>query len=324
MKRYFLLLACVVSAAAWLILRTERPPVRVVGVIQFTANNLSTLEGFKDGMADLGWVEGVSVRYVFPGVAGDAQTLDAHLDEVLAAKPDLLFVSPTPAALAAQRATGPSGIPVVFAPVNDPVSAGVVENLAKPEANLTGVRLSPSEGRRLQSLLALRPGARRVFVPYNPLDASAQASLDQLRQSSETLGVEIAAVAMETNASSESLAAMIPANADALFLPRDGLAMSRYMAFSDAARRLGIPMSTPRLDQVEAGVLTGYGFVGREIGKQAAAMAHLLLGGTPVSHVPVETAQDFMFLNLKTARSMGLDVPDSIVRQAHYVFRPES
>lgn len=327
MKRlvvFAVLAASVALVAGWLLMRDDRSRMRVVGIVLFTTNNVETMNGFKEGLAALGWVEGVSIRYVYPGVAEDADTLARNVREILAAKPDLLFASPTPAAVAAQKATGPSGVPVVFAPVNSPVSAGVVLNLARPEANLTGVGLAPSEGRRLQSLLSMKPDTRTVFVPYNPSDLSARSSLDLLMQSSRELGVEIVSVPMEAHATQEKMERMVPEGADAVFLPRDAMAMSRYKVFNALAVRRRIPMSTPRLDQVENGVLTGYGFVGREIGRQAAAMAHLLLKGTPVSSIPVETAQDFLFLNLGTARDIGLTVPDSILRQAHYIVRPDA
>lgn len=83
-------------------------------------------------------MEGVSVRYVYPEAASDARTLAGNVRDVLAAKQDLLFASPTPAAMAARKAAAPLGMPVIFAPVNNPVSAGLVENLARPEANVTG------------------------------------------------------------------------------------------------------------------------------------------------------------------------------------------
>lgn len=322
-KSISLLVVCVALAVTWFFAREKSPRVRVVGIVLFTANNVETVDGFKEGMAAMGWVEGDTVRYVYPKAASDARTLGENVREVLAAKPDLLFASPTPAAVACRKAAAPLGIPVIFAPVNNPVSAGLMHNLARPEANVTGVGLAPSEGRRLQSLVSLRPGIRTVFVPYNPADVSALSSLEQLVQPSKELGVAIAAVPMRVHDTPEDLEKLIPNDADAVFLPRDALAMSHYKAFNELAVRRRIPMSTPRLDQVEDGVLAGYGFIGREIGRQSASMAHQVLMGTPVSDVPVETARDFLFLNLGTAQEIGLDVPDSILRQTHYVVRPE-
>ncbi|MFZ5428155.1 MAG: ABC transporter substrate-binding protein [Thermodesulfobacteriota bacterium] len=311
---------CLAAPAAWG--QAASGKTVVVGVLQYTSNNLDTLEGFKQGMADYGYVEGRNVTYSGGPPASSREELRARLAELLEAKPDLLFVSPTPAAVAAKEATRGLGIPVVFAPVNDPVAAGVVENIARPEGNLTGIRLAPSDGRRLESLKALKPSIRTVAVPYNSEDESGRESLRQACEAAAALGLRVAAAPIGPDRSGEALDGLIPLDADAVFLPRDGLAMSLFRQFGQVAEARRIPMSTPRYDQVREGVLAGYGFVGREMGRQAAGMANRLLKGVPVSRVPVETARDFLFVNLAAAGRIGLVPPDSVLRQAQYIIRP--
>ncbi|EKO39754.1 MAG: ABC-type uncharacterized transport system, periplasmic component [Solidesulfovibrio magneticus str. Maddingley MBC34] len=291
----------------------------IIAVVQFTCNNLDTLEGFKTGMAKAGYEEGRQVKYLIPEPAQSREELDRHLAQVLAQKPDLLFVSPTLAAVAAKAATAANRVPVIFAPVNDPVSSGVVANIQTPEANLTGVRLAPSEGRRLQALLSLVPNATKVFVPYNPKESSAMESLHQIRDAAMALGVEIEATPIGAPHEFPITTELIPAGAGAIFMLREGLVMSRFKEFLTVADALGIPLSTPRLDQVEHGVTTGFGFIGTEVGMQAARMAALLLGGVPPSRIPVETAQDYLFVNLEAAAQIGLEVKESSLRQASRV-----
>ncbi len=291
----------------------------VIAVVQFTSNNIDTLEGFKKGMTEAGYEEGRQVKYLIPEPAQSREELDRHLAQVLAQKPDLLFVSPTLAAVAAKAATAQNRVPVVFAPVNDPVSSGVVANIQTPEDNLSGVRLAPSEGRRLQALLSLVPNATKVFVPYNPKESSAMESLHQIRDAAMALGVEIEATPIGSSNEFPLTTALIPAGAGAIFMPREGLVMSRFKEFVSVADALGIPLSTPRLDQVEHGVTTGYGFIGTEIGIQAARMAARLLEGVPTSRIPVETAQDYLFVNLEAAAKIGLEVTESSLRQASRV-----
>jgi len=293
--------------------------VFVIAVVQFTGNNLDTLQGFKTGMAKAGYEEGRQVKYLIPAPAQSREELDRLLAQVLAQKPDLLFVSPTLAAVAAKAATVENRLPVVFAPVNDPVSSGVVANIQTPEANLTGVRLAPSEGRRLQALLTLVPNATKVFVPYNPKESSAMESLHQIREAAVALRVEIEATPIGTSQDFPITIELVPAGSGAIFMPREGLVMSRFKEFLSVADALGIPLSTPRLDQVEHGVTTGYGFIGTEIGIQAARMAALLLEGVPPSRIPVETAQDYLFVNLEAAAKIGLEVTESSLRQASRV-----
>lgn len=312
----------ILVVAAWLTKQTftsKEEKTVVIAVVQFTCNNLDTLEGFKTGMAKAGYAEGRQVKYLIPDPAKSREELDRHLAQVLAQKPDLLFVSPTLAAVAAKAATAENRVPVVFAPVNDPVSSGVVANIQTPEANLTGVRLAPSEGRRLQALLSLVPNATKVFVPYNPKESSAMESLHQIRDAAVALGVEIEATPIGAPHEFPITTELIPAGAGAIFMPREGLVMSRFKEFLAVADALGIPLSTPRLDQVEHGVTTGFGFIGTEVGMQAARMATRLLEGVPPSRIPVETAQDYLFVNLEAAAKIGLKVKESSLRQASRV-----
>lgn len=300
----------------------EAPRKRVtVGVLQFTANNLPTYEGFREAMEDFGYTGESAIRYVFDGPAATRDELEPRMARLLDAKPDLIFASPTPAAAVAGEMTRETGIPVVFAPVNDPVSAGIVQSITRPEANLTGVRLSASDGRRLQSLLEIFPSVRRVLVPYSPDDRSAEASIAMLREASDKLGVTLLlkpfAVGTELSPESE----YIPAEADAVLLPRDGRVMARIRDFSEICILRKIPLSTPRYRQVEQGAVVGYGFMGYEIGRQAARLAHMILSGTPVSSLPVETSRDYLFINLRSAEAMGVTIDDAVLRRAHRIIR---
>lgn len=317
----FLVLALAAAGPAvwWAIAPPRSGRVPVVGVVQFMANNLDTLAGFKEDMAASGFVEGRGVTYLIPEPATSPAELDAALAALLARKPDLVFVSPTLAAQAAKAVTAGNPIPVIFAPVNDPVSSDVVKNIHQPEANLTGVRLAPSEGRRLQALLQLAPRARKVFVPYNPAEASALESLRQTREAAQALGVELAATPIGPAPGFVVAPALVPQGCGALFLPREGLVLSRFKEFMAVAEALRIPMSSPRLDHVEQGVLTGYGFSGPDIGRQAARMARLALTGVKPSGIPVETARDYLAVNLEAAARIGLDVPESFLKQAQQI-----
>lgn len=311
-----LILACLLAGC-------DGPPRQaVVGVLLHTDTNLRTLAAFKAGLADYGHVEGRNVRYLDEGPVATMPELGPRAQSLAARKPDLIYAAPTPAALAAKEATRDLGIPVLFAPVNDPVSAGLVRDLQTPEGHVTGVRLSPSEGGRLRSLLQLSPGARAIFVPYNAKDPSALASLDQLREGAAALGVAILARPFEPGMSLDPAGGFLPPEAQALFMPRDGQVMSRFREFAAMAEARRIPLSTPRLSQVEQGVLTGYGFDDAVLGRQAARMAHLLLSGTRVADLPVETARDAAFINLEAARRIGLDVPEAFLRQAGHIIRP--
>ncbi len=301
--------------------------IATIGVLQFGRNNLDTLQAFKKNMAEHGYVEGENIRYVFDGPAANLDDLVPCMERLLSQKPNLVFASTTPAAKTAIALAAPLGLPVVFAPVNDPAASGVVADPRRPEGVATGVMLAPSEGRRLQSLLQLAPGIRRVYLPYNPADPSAAASLAQALEAAPRLGVELVVepftAAMDAGghpSGMEEIEAAAPKDVDAVFLPREGLVMSRILDFIAFCEKRRLPLSTPRLEQVRMGALTGYGFVGEAIGIQAARLARRILGGAKIADLPVETAQDFIFLNMAAAEAIGLDVPDAFLRRVNTVF----
>ncbi len=309
----------------WLQLSGPAPEPSRIGVIQFTNNNATTLAGFKQGMQAAGLQENQEIVYLFDGPVQDRQQLEAATKELLTRQPELILASTTPAARAVQAVTAQLApdLPVVFAPVNDPVAAGVVKNPQQPETNLTGVRLALSEGRRLQSLIDTFPEIKTVCVPFTPQDKAAEASLFQLNSAATKLGISLLAVPFRQGSSLESIRSLIPLAADAVLLPREGRVMSRSNDFSTVSIERKLPLSVARFSQAEAGALMGYGFVGSALGEQAARLARQIMRGTPVANLPVETAEDFLFFNLDTAALMELEIPESALRRAHFLIQDQ-
>src|SRR4030095_5002723 len=134
------------------------------------------LDGFKAGLTALGYTEGEQVDYIYDGPSPDLATLDTIAQKFVEAKVDLILAISTPATQAAFRAT--QTIPIVFGPVTYPIAAGILTDLSHPGGNLTGIMLGgQSESQRLQWLTQLAPKAERIYLPYNPEDASANASV---------------------------------------------------------------------------------------------------------------------------------------------------
>jgi putative ABC transport system substrate-binding protein len=311
-----------VALSGWVIgCQPTAKHVATVGVVQLTAVDTATFEGFKAAMAELGYVEGENIRYRYPGPAGTIERLDPIISAHLADKVDLLFVSSTPGALAAKRATASQGTPVVFAPVNDPVKAGVVTSLQSPGGNVTGVRLPQGDAMRLQWLLQVAPGVRQVVFPHNPHDPSAVESLGQIQAVSAAMGVNLLPQPVASpEAISESLRAL-PPDTDAILLPRDSSVEARIDDYVALALKRRLPLCAPSLTQVDAGALLSYGFIHYEIGRQAANLARQILQGVPPAHLPVETARSYLAINLKTARAIGIDISPEVLRNAHRLVR---
>lgn len=316
------LLGGVVLLGAWLAWRFQPPRVWVVGVVNLSPLLEPVLEGFKSGLAEAGYREGDRITYIYQGPAANIEALDAIAQELVALKVDLILAISTPAAQAAYRATLETTVPVVFAPVTDPVAAGIVSSVSQPGGNVTGVMLgTQSESKRLEWLLRLAPHLTQIYLPYNSDDASARASTNAASAAAAELG--LAVVTREARTPAEITAAIdeIPAGTQAIFLPQDSLVAARVDDFVALALARDLPLCTPTDGQVARGALMSYSFGLSPLGHQAAHLAQQIFeGGTPAT-LPVETAEFFLSINLKTAEAIGLFIPDDILRVADIVNR---
>lgn len=319
-----LLLAAMLTATIllWRPWATPEPaPLFKVALVRLTTVDTQTVAGFKAAMAAAGYHEGERIRYLDQGPAGNIDRLDAIIQTHLRARPDLFLVSSTPATQAVQRISRESGIPIVFAPVNDPLEAGIVDNLKHPGGQITGVRLPTGDDLRLHWLREIAPRARRVFVPYTPEDNSARATLAQIRAAAPGLGLELLPQPVRGASQVNAALAALPADVDAIFLPRDSSIESHIELFVEFALRRRLPLSAPSLIQVEAGALFSYGFVHGEIGQQAAHLAEQIIKGVRPGDLPVQMAENVLSLNLATARRIGIEIPDDILMQAERIVR---
>ncbi len=324
-SRYLLVFALfVVAVSTWWLWNgdeTDRGRGYVVGIVGLTDVDASTLAGFKQGMAERGYVEGQNISYLNPGAAVTIDKLDAIAQSHVANNVDLIFVSSTPATLAVKRATQNARIPVVFAPVNDPVDTGIVASLKRPGGNITGIKLPHGDGLRLQMLQQLVPGVRYIYLPYNPEDESAQISLREVQQAAMKLGVELVLKQVKNQAEITQALRSIPDEVNAIFLPRDSSVESRIDDIVAESVRRNLPVAAPSQLQVEAGALLSYGFVHYEIGRQAARLADQIFSGVVPGDIAVEVAENYLVISLKAANMIGIDIPNHILRQADRIYR---
>lgn len=293
-------------------------------MVQLTSVDNATMAGFRHAMTGLGYRDGIDVVYLSTGPVGDVDRLNDVIRMHLHKHPDLFVVSSTPAMQAVRRLTeARRHPPVVFAPVNDPVDAGIVADLRHPGGHITGVRLPTGDDLRLKWLLRIAPGVKRVFMPYTADDRSANTSVQQAAAAAAALGVSLLphAVTRKNGDGMAAALAAIPRDADAIFLPRDSRIEAEIAAFVAQAERRRLPLSAPSLTQTQAGALFSYGFVHRDIGRQAARLADLILKGQAPGDLPIEMAENQLAINLATAERIGLVIPDDVVRQAEYLVR---
>jgi putative ABC transport system substrate-binding protein len=299
------------------------PPIpRRIALLQLSEVDLNTVAGFREGLARLGHREGVEVAYLSVPPVGSVDRLEPVIRELLAQQPDLFFVSSTPATQAVKRLTGAAGRPpVVFAPVNDPLAAGIVMDLKRPGGHITGIRLPTGDDLRLQWLLRIAPKVRRVYLPFTADDKSALTSVRQATEAAAKLGVTLVERPIPPGGSVAEAIAAMPAGIDAIFLPRDSRVEAAIADFVAAAEARRLPIAAPSLVQVQAGALFSYGFVHRDIGRQAARLADQILRGVAAGDLPVEMAENSLALNLPAARRLGIVLADDILLQAEHLIR---
>jgi putative ABC transport system substrate-binding protein len=325
MRKEFLAVAVVgmLAAAMGSAMEVAEPPLRprTIGVIQLTAVDQRTLAGFKEGLSARGYRDGESINYLYEGPAGKVDRLDQMITEVLRLTPDLILASSTPATIAAVRATQVSKVPIIFAPVNDPTGAGVVPDLAHPGGHVTGVRLPTGDDLRLQWLMRVAPHVREAFVPYNPNDRSSMTSVSVASKAALELGIALNLQPVADRTALAEALQHLPPTCQAIFLPRDSMVESAIDDIVRAANRRNMPISAPSAQQVDRGATVSYGFRHDEIGERAARLAAQVLQGISPGDIPVESAESWLTINLKAARTIGLDVSDEVLALADLVIR---
>lgn len=293
-----------------------------IGLVTNNPNGLRNVQGFRDGMAELGYIEGENVNYIFEGSPIKGDELDAFLGHLVEAEVDLIFTAGTPTGVAAYRITKGTNIPVVFGVIANPIAAGVMEDLTRPDGNMTGVMLSESQARRLELLPEIVPaGIKHVFVPYNPEDAAATSAVAEINEIAPDLGIEIVEGKARNDSEVTELLNNIPEDIDAIFLVPDSTVNSRLADVLAIAYDHKLPVSGPSTAQVEDGALMTYGFIHHEVGAQAARIAHHILKGADPGEYPVETAESYLAINLQVADAIGLEIPHEILQQAEIIIR---
>ncbi|MFC1965883.1 ABC transporter substrate-binding protein [Chloroflexota bacterium] len=292
-----------------------------IGLVTNNPNGLKNVQGFREGMAKLGYIEGEDVTYIFEGSPVKGDELDAFLKRLVEAEVDLIFTAGSPTGVAAHQITKGTNIPIVFGVIADPIAAGVMEDLTRPNGNMTGVTLSQSQARRLELLLEIVPDIKRVFVPYNPEDAAPVSAVAQIRKLAPGLGIEIVEGKARNDSEVTELLNNVPEGIDAIFLVPDSVVNARLADVLAVAYDRKLPVSGPSIAQVEEGALTTYGFIHHEVGVQAAQIAHhILMGDDPALH-PVDTAEFYLAINLQVADAIGLEIPYEILQQAEIIIR---
>jgi len=284
----------------------------------------AVLDEFRQGLRDHGYTEGQNVALEHRYARGKIDLFPQLAAELVRARVDVIVVATGQQALAAKQAT--TTIPIVFASVIDPVAVGLVRSLARPGGNLTGLTLSAGPeivGKSLQLLKEAVPKVSRVAVLPNPANPSHPLLLKETQVAARSLRLQLLIVeARGPDAFDSAFAAMARERAGALFIMADSMFLANRTRLAELAAKHRLPAIYGGREYVEVGGLMAYAPDLADLYRRAATYVAKILKGVKPADLPVEQPTRFeLVINLKTAKTLGLKIPPSVLIRADRVIQ---
>jgi ABC-type uncharacterized transport system substrate-binding protein len=294
--------------------------LRHIGVLSLLAETDAAAQAqdaaFRKRLTDLGWVDGRNMRVDYRWAAGNVGRVQLFAKELVGLNPDVLVSITTPATAALQSET--KTVPIVFAVVSDPIGSGFVASFARPEGNITGfINIEASlSGKWLELLRQIAPSVSRVGFLYNPQTAPyARYYLDTFRSAAATLKVEPIDAPVHSVAEVEAVITKLgrESNAGMIVMP-DTFSVVNRDTICSLAERYRLPAIYPFRAFAAAGGLLSYGIDMPDLLRGAATYVDRILRGAKPEELPVQLPTKFeLVINLKTAKAIGLTMPQSLV-----------
>ncbi len=314
------------AAAIWpLVARAQQPVLPVIGFINVTSarNYTRQLAAFLNGLGETGYVDGRNVKIEYRWAEDRGDRLPTMAADLVQKQVTVIAATSTQAAIAAKAAT--TTIPIVFEMGADPVRLGLVASLNRPEGNLTGVTQTNIEiaPKRLQLLHDLVPTARVIALLVNPtVPALAEPTTKELKAAARTLGLELHVL----NASAErdfdaAFAKLVQLGAGGLVIGPDTFFISQTEKLAELAVRHMVPAVFEGREFAAAGGLISYGGNAADAYHLAGIYTGRILKGDKPADLPVQqaTTKVELVINLKTAKALGIDVPNALIGRANDV-----
>jgi putative tryptophan/tyrosine transport system substrate-binding protein len=286
------------------------------------ASARTLLEAFRQGLGELGWVEGQNLVVEYRFAEGQHDRLPELAAELVRLKVDLIAAGPTPPALAARNVT--RTIPIVMTAVGDPVRMGLVTSLARPGGNVTGVSFDVSLevfAKGLELLKESVPKLRRVAILSNPANPAQAVAVGDVTAAARSLGLQLRVLeARGPSAFDGAFAVMANDRVQALLVLTDSVFLIHRARLADLATRYRLPSMYAIKESVEAGGFMSYGPSLVAAFRRAAIFVDKIFKGAKPADLPVEQPTKFeLVINLKTAKALGLTIPQSLLLRADQV-----
>jgi putative ABC transport system substrate-binding protein len=307
------------AAASWpLTARAQQPAERIrrvgalIGFAETDSYGQASANAFRQGLEQLGWVEGRNIRVDYRFAAGDPALFKTYADELVGLRPDAILAAATPAVAVLQPMT--RTIPIVFVLTADPVGQGFVQSLARPGGNITGfgVYVAPMMGKWLGLFKEIAPGLRHVAVIFNPDTASFAKSFNQaIEAAAQSLGVSVTLAPVHDDAAIEAaVAAQAQQPGGGVIVLPESFVITHRKTIIAAAARYRLPTFGMNDQFPRDGGLMSYSIDSVDTHRQGASYIDRILKGANPADLPIQEPTKFLLiLNVKTAKELGLDVP---------------
>ena len=301
--------------------------VRRIGVLSILAESdldwRASIKVFEHRLQELGWTAGRNVQINYRGAAGNVERLSTFAKELASMAPDLLLATNTPALAALQRMT--DSVPIVFVQVTDPIGDGFVASFARPGGRITGLtNFEPTMGGKwLEILKEIAPGVVRVGLLFNPQTSPGGGSFysRQIEAAAATFAMQPIPMPLRNASEIEPAVAEFARNSNSgLVIVSDSFMNVHRKLIMGLAARHRLPAIYPFRYFAAEGGLVSYGVDRDDLYRRVAAYVDRILRGAKPADLPVEAPTKFeLVINLKTAKSLGLDIPPSLLARADEV-----
>ena len=310
------------AATAWPLATSAQPAMAVIGFIRDGSADARYAAGFRKGLSESGYVEGQNVTVEYHWLEGKYDRLPELLADLVRRRVAVIATLGNVPTRAVKAAT--MTIPIIFLVGEDPVALGLVDSLAKPGGNVTGVNIQTHEvvTKRLRLLHDLLPNAVRIAVLVDPGNASVtKTTVQEVQKAAPTMGLQTQIInATTVGQINEVFAAFERERPDALFVPPDAFLTSRRVQLATLTARDRIPATYPIRDYVEVGGLMSYGPDFTDMFRQVGVYTGRILKGAKPAELPVLQSNKFdLVINLSTAKALGLTIPPGVMAIADEV-----
>jgi len=325
-NKIFILALCAVLCALSFPAEAQQP-VKIPRIVRLSptsaAGDAPVLAAFRQGLRNHGWVERRNIAIDYRFADGKREKLAGLAAEIAQSNPDVILTGATWGAEAAKRAT--QTIPIVMVTTGDPVASGLVNSLARPGGNLTGVTALGQElsGKRLQLLKEAVPNITRVAVLSNPTNPDSALSVKEAEIAARELGVQLQVYQVDgLDGFHPAFRRIANERAGALIVLTDPMFLTHRKRIVELTNQSRVPAMYPISEFANAGGLMFYGASFTDMYRRTATYVHKILNGAKPADLPIERAQKFdLVINLKAAKQIGLTIPPNVLARADRVIR---